>query len=266
MAAAAEEQPPEMADGGADGEDQPMPDIDDPPISIGPQGEDYVRYVLATCMMSDVVVAQGFFAGVDPVAELLRLLEVAQGRDEATARDNVARSQAIRRLRREDPELLRRTSVTGLDGHDNWERWQRLLDRLEAEGVEREVWVCCRQEPLRWRAPLREDGKAAPVRVPLLPSLDAAEGEVWGRGEVREATRQARYAEAARADGAPGAPVHGSVLLRLASDFLCYKCQKDFVRVRGGGDVLPDEEVAAWWKRLQFKTKMPGLADARNYV
>ena len=125
---------------------------------------------------SDVVVAQGFFAGVDPTAELLRLLEVAQGRDEATARDNVARSQAIRRLRKEDPELLRRTPVPGLDGRDHWERWQRLLDRLEAEGVEREVWVCCRQEPLRWRAPLREDGKAAPVRVPLLPSLDAPSG------------------------------------------------------------------------------------------
>ena len=139
--AAAEEQPPEMADGGDDGEDQPMPDVDDLPISIGQQGEDYVRYVLAPCMMSDVVVAQGFFAGVDPVAELLRLLEVAQGRDEATARDNVARSQAIRRLRKEDPELLRRTPVPGLDGRDHWERWQRLLDRLEAEGVEREVWV-----------------------------------------------------------------------------------------------------------------------------
>merc|ERR1711920_586062 len=128
------------------------------------------------------------------------------------------------------PELLRRTPVPGSDGHDHWERWQRLLDRLEAEGVEREGWVCCRQEPLCWRAPLRDDGKAAPVRVPLLPSLDAAGGEVWGRAEMREATRQARYAEAARADGAPGAPVHGSVLLRLASDFLCYKCQKDFVR------------------------------------
>ena len=181
-------------------------------------------------------------------------------------RDNVARSQAIRRLRKEDPELLRRTPVPGLDGRDHWERWQRLLDRLEAEGVEREVWVCCRQEPLRWRAPLRADGKAAPVRVPLLPSLDAAGGEVWGRAEVREATRQARYAEAARAEGAPGAPVHGSVLLRLASDFFCYKCQKDFVRERDGDHVLPDEEVTAWWKRLQFTTKMPGLADARKAV
>merc|ERR1711972_284490 len=100
-----EEQPPEMADGDADGQVQPVPDVDDPPISIGQEGQDYVRYVLATCMMSYVVVAQGFFAGVEPHAELLRLLEVARGRDEATARDNVARSQAIRRLRKEDPEL-----------------------------------------------------------------------------------------------------------------------------------------------------------------
>ena len=80
---------------------------------------------------------------------------------------------------------------------------------------------------------------------------------------MREATRQARYAEQARLDGAPGAPVHGSVLLRLASDFLCYKCQKDFESVRE----LTDEEVTVWCKRLHFASKkLPSQAVAREAV
>ena len=215
---------------------------EEPPTGTGhplwPKCEGFVRYVLATIMLAEVPVAPGFFAAEAPEAELQRQLagleqlrDVALGLEPATAQDNVARSQAIRRLRREDPELLRRTPVRQSDAQEPWEQWQRLLDRLEQDGVEREVWVCCRREPLRWRAPLRDDGNPAPVRVPLLPSLHAAEREVWRPGEVREATRQARYAEQARVDGAPGTPVHGSVLLRLASDFLCYKCQEDFVRV-----------------------------------
>ena len=85
---------------------------------------------------------------------------------------------------------------------------------------------------------------------------------------MREATRQARYAEQARLDGAPGAPVHGSVLLRLPSDFLCYKCQQEFERERGGGDEMSDEEVTAWCERLHFasKKKLPSLAAKREAV
>ena len=61
---------------------------------IGAQGESYVRFVLAS-MMPDVLVAPGVFAGVDPVADLLSLVLIGLGRDEATARDNRARPRAI---------------------------------------------------------------------------------------------------------------------------------------------------------------------------
>ena len=253
---------------------------------------DYVRYVLAT-MMTDVPVAPTFFvegpgapgardhggaaaaaasaaeqAASDPVADLLGLVEIGLGRQADTAQDNRARSQAIRRLRREDPELIRRTPVPGSHLEEPWEQWQHLLDRLEADGVEREVYVCCCAEPLRWRAPLRADGAPVPCRVPLLPSLDAAASAIWRPGELTEARRRERYASAedsATSGGGTAAAAHGSVLVRLACDFLCAKCQQQFVRDRSGAD-FTDEEIATWWRRLQLAPVRPDRSLARAAV
>ena len=57
-----EERPQEMADGE---HHQPMADADDLPTGIGQQGKDFVRYVLATGMISDVVVAQSCEVALD---------------------------------------------------------------------------------------------------------------------------------------------------------------------------------------------------------
>ena len=51
------------------------------PVGIGGAGERYVRYVLA-CMMPDVPVAPGFFAGLDPVADLRSLVDIGLGRQD----------------------------------------------------------------------------------------------------------------------------------------------------------------------------------------
>ena len=119
---------------------------------------------------------------------------------------------------------------------------------------------------MRWRVPLRADGAPAPCRVPLLPSLDAADGSaIWRPGELTEAGRRQRYASAASAGSDGSAVVHGSVLLPLASDFLCAKCQQQFVRERTDSD-FTDDDIATWWQRLQMAPAKPKRSVARAAV
>ena len=57
--------------------------------------------------------------------------------------------------------------------------------------------------------------------------------------------------------------MHGSVLVRLATDFLCASCQREFV----SADELSDADVAMWCKRLQFLPATTGdLVSARTAV
>ena len=242
-------------------------------VDMSEECRDYVRYMLVQCftdvpLRADVFGDEGSGAAAsDPARELPRLralLEVAAGR--AGAAGPPARAQAIRRLRRECPDLLRGESVPGSAFRDRWDQWQDLLYQLEMRGVERTVRVCCYDGVLPCRVPLRPDGAPCPARVPLLPSLDAQTGSVWWPDDRDEDSRRHEYKKYQAAEAARQGWHHGSVILRLAQDFMCAKCQVQFLAADNDAADMTDAAVRQWWQRLCFSPRLPALDAARGLI
>lgn len=119
--------------------------------------------------------------------------------------------------------------------------WQDFFKHLEedaqVEGVLEERRVCCRDVLVRRQ--LRSDGLPQPFRPLVLPVFDAC-----GQREfVPEDVRRRRHASLA------GISVHGSDIVSLPSDFLCFDCASMF---RQAPDREVEANVSSWREKLQM--------------
>ena len=123
--------------------------------------------------------------------------------------------------------------------------WQDFFRQLEedarVEGVMEKRRVCCRDVFVRIQ--LRPDGHPQPFRPLVLPVFDSQ-----GRRDcVPEDVRRKRHASLA------GHSVHGSEIVSLPSDFLCFDCSSEFRRA-------PEQEVEAhvssWRQKLHMRSSV----------
>ena len=140
---------------------------------------------------------------------------------------------------------LRKYFLAQLEADPSWETafnkdvYSHLTDeiaRTESEGVKRACQVCCQSNVLL-RCTLRANGKVNVPTSPILPGLPSD----WSIGaQANLQTRRQMYSDAlARwqgddVDNLPDAcsntyALHGSILFYLPSDFLCLRCQSDFM-------------------------------------
>ena len=146
--------------------------------------------------------------------------------------------KAIRWMRKYFPEELQAAAwASSKQDEDVWEFWEAQLAALETEGV-RVVRSACCSEPFETCAAIRSDGHTIwlPPVLPVFPVTDAGD-ESQRRSAFMDSYTDRRPQEA-----------HGSAVMYLPSDFLCFACQGALFDLNVDG--LSHTATAEWCRKM----------------
>ena len=147
--------------------------------------------------------------------------------------------KAIRWLRKYFPEELQVAARASLkQDEDVWESWEAQLTALETEGV-RVVRSACCSAPFETCDAVRSDGLTNTWLPPVLPVFPVADAGDMGQRRIAfmDSYTDRRPQE-----------VHGSAIMYLPSDFLCFACQGALFDLNVDG--LSQTATAEWCRKM----------------
>ena len=147
--------------------------------------------------------------------------------------------KAIRWLRKYFPEELQVAARASLkQDEDVWESWEAQLTALETEGV-RVVRSACCSAPFETCDAVRSDGLTNTWLPPVLPVFPVADAGDMGQ---RRIAFMDSYTDCSPQE------VHGSAIMYLPSDFLCFACQGALFDLNVDG--LSQTATAEWCRKM----------------